>query len=144
MTERLGKCMCGAVRFRLAAEPLTTRVCWCRDCQYLAANGTVNVLVPTEAVQIEGELSEYSKAADSGNQLLRRFCPTCGTHLFGNSSARPQFTVVRVGALDDPSSVQPVMNIWTRSAPSWACLDPALDRAEQQPAPPPSAAPACA
>ena len=113
MPTRLGKCLCGAVRFRLSAEPVATRVCWCRDCQHLAANGTVNIMVPTAALDIDGPTSEYTSTADSGNTMRRRFCPTCGSSLFANSSARPQFTVVRVGALDDPSSVQPTMNIWT-------------------------------
>jgi hypothetical protein len=137
MTTRTGHCLCGAVRFRLAADPLAARVCWCRDCQHLSANGTVNMLVPTSALDIDGNTSEYTSTADSGNQMRRRFCPTCGTHLFANSSGRPQFTVVRVGALDDPSSVPPTMNIWTGSAPAWACLDAALAQVERQPVPPP-------
>jgi hypothetical protein len=144
VTDRTGQCLCGAVRYRLAAEPLATRICWCRDCQHLAANGTVNVLVPTAALTIEGELSQYARTADSGNEVQRRFCPRCGSHLFANSSARPQFTVIRAGTLDEPSSVRPAVNIWAGSAPAWACLDPALERIEQQPLPPapPGAAPA--
>jgi hypothetical protein len=141
MPTRLGKCLCGAVRFRLSAEPVATRICWCRDCQHLAANGTVNILVPTAALDIDGQTSEYTSAADSGNTMRRRFCPTCGSSLFANSSARPQFTVVRVGALDDPSSVKPTMNIWTSSAPTWACLDPTLEQVERQPVPPPTVNP---
>jgi hypothetical protein len=136
MTERSGRCLCGAVSFKLASEPLATRVCWCRDCQHLSANGTVNLLVPAEALTISGTLSEYSKTADSGNMITRQFCPRCGTHLFAKSSGRPQVRVVRAGNLDEPSSIQPSMNIWAASAPGWACLDPTLDRVEQQPLPP--------
>jgi len=136
MTDRKGHCLCGAAHYRLSAEPVAARICWCRDCQHIAANGTVNLLVPTSALEVLGELSEYISTADSGNQIRRRFCPTCGSHLFANSSARPQFTVVRAGTLDDPSSVRPTTNIWANSAPGWACLDPTLERVEQQPAPP--------
>ncbi|MES2490387.1 MAG: GFA family protein [Pseudomonadota bacterium] len=136
MTERTGHCLCGAVSFKLTAEPLATRICWCRDCQHLASNGTVNLLVPTEALTISGTLAEYIKTADSGNEITRQFCPSCGTHLFAKSSARPQFRVLRVGNLDKPSSIQPNMNIWTSSAPTWACLDASLERVEQQPLPP--------
>lgn len=136
MSERNGRCLCGAVRYRLSAEPVATRVCWCRDCQHIAANGTVNLLVPSLALDVSGELSEYTSTADSGNRIRRRFCPRCGSHLFGNSSGRPHLTVVRAGTLDDPSSVRPTMNIWAGSAPAWACLDSALERVEQQPLPP--------
>jgi len=139
MTDRNGRCLCGAVSYTLSAEPIVVRLCWCRDCQRISANGIVNALVPTEALAIEGGVSDYSSTADSGNTIRRRFCPTCGTHLFANSSARPQFTVVRVGTLDEPSSVPPSMNIWTNSAPSWACLDQTLDCVDKQPAPPQTA-----
>lgn len=136
MIIRSGRCLCGAVTFKLATEPLAARICWCRDCQHLAANGTVNLLVPAEGLSISGTVSEYAKTADSGNTITRQFCPVCGTHLFAKSSARPQFSVVRAGNLDEPSSVQPSLNIWSASAPSWACLDPTLARVEQQPLPP--------
>jgi hypothetical protein len=143
MSERTGRCLCGAVSFKLSAEPLATRVCWCRDCQHMAANGTVNLLVPAEALSVSGALADYTKTADSGSQVTRQFCPNCGTQLFAKSSARPLFRVVRAGNLDEPSSVRPGANIWAASAPAWACLDPALERVEQQPGPPkPAAAPA--
>lgn len=136
MTERTGSCLCGAVSFRLVTEPMATRICWCRDCQHLAANGTVNLLVAADGLAVSGTLAEHTKTADSGNQITRQFCPICGTHLFAKSSARPQFRVLRAGNLDNPSSIQPNTNIWASSAPGWACLDPSLERVEQQPLPP--------
>ena len=114
MTERTGRCLCGAVNFKLTDEPLATRICWCRDCQHLAANGSVNLLVAADAPTVSGTLSEYTKTADSGNVVTRQFCPGCGTHLFAKSSARPQFRVVRAGNLDEPSSIHPDMNIRCR------------------------------
>jgi len=137
MKELTGRCLCGAVRYRITAEPIVARVCWCRDCQRIASNGTVNVLVPTSGLESTGELGEYLSIADSGNEMRRRFCPSCGSHLFANTSARPQFTVVRAGTLDDPSAVRPAMNIWASSAPAWACLDEDLERVDRQPSPPP-------
>ncbi|GLS12964.1 MULTISPECIES: GFA family protein [Hydrogenophaga] len=140
MTERTGGCLCGQVRFRLTAEPIASRVCWCKDCQRIASNGTVNLIVPTAAMEISGNLGEYTRTADSGNQVIRRFCPQCGTQLFADSTGRVGATVVRVGTLDDPSSVRPSANIWSSSAPAWACLDSALERVERQPGPPPAKA----
>lgn len=137
MTQRSGRCLCGAVTFTLASDPLAVRVCWCRDCQHLAANGTVNMLVATSALSYSGPMSEHVKVANSGNEVTRQFCSNCGTHLFARSNTRPQFRVVRVGNLDDPSSIQPNVNIWVASAPGWACLDSSLERVEHQPSPPP-------
>jgi hypothetical protein len=136
MTERTGRCLCGAVRFTLSEDPIAARVCWCRDCQHLAANGTVNALVKDAALTVTGTLATYTSTAESGNEISRMFCPTCGSHLFAKSSAWRQVRALRLGNLDDPSSVRPDMNIWAGSAPSWACLDPALERVEHQPLPP--------
>ena len=79
---------------------------------------------------------EYLRTAESGNQVRRRFCTHCGCHLFADSTGRPQPTVVRVGTMDDLSSTPPIANIWSASAPAWACLDAGLERIHQQPAPP--------
>jgi hypothetical protein len=86
-------------------------------------------------VTVEGALTDYVSIADSGNRMHRRFCPTCGTHLFSAAESRPHLIFVRVGALDDPELVRPVATIWTASAPSWACIDPDLPRVEGQPPP---------
>ena len=142
MNQRTGGCLCGHVRYRLTAEPVTARTCWCRDCQHLASNGTVNAIFPGASIEVTGNPSEHVRTADSGNQVRRRFCPQCGSHLFADSTGRPGLTVVRVGTLDDPSSIKPSANIWSASAPDWACLDPALPKVDKQPPalpPPPGA-----
>lgn len=137
MTHRSGKCLCGAVTFTVTAEPVAVRVCWCRDCLHIAGNGTVNMIVPTESLNYSGTIAEHTNKAASGNDMIRQFCPKCGCHLFASSSARPHFRVVRVGNLDDPSSVSPRQNIWTASAPKWACFDPQIEQVDRQPVPPP-------
>jgi len=136
MSERNGRCLCGAVSFTLASDPVVTRICWCRDCQHQSANGVANLLVSADSLTFEGEIAEFTKKADSGNTITRQFCPTCGTQLFAKVDVRPQFRVVRAGNLDDTSSIKPNMNIWTTSAPKWACLDMTLEQSDHQ-APPP-------
>ena len=143
MSIKTGGCLCGQVRYRIAADPGPSRVCWCRDCQRIASNGTVNVIFPTSSIEISGTLGQHTKVADSGNRVTRRFCPQCGIHLFSDSTGRPNLTVVRVGTLDEPASIAPTANIWSASAPPWARLDPALDRFERAPPPlPPAQGPA--
>jgi hypothetical protein len=131
-----GGCLCGAVRYKVVAAPIVTRVCWCRLCQYLGAgSGTVNTCFPSDAISIEGELADFKSVADSGNTMHRRFCPACGTQLFSEAEARPNLIFVRAGTLDDPEVVKPSVTIWTESAPSWACIDAALPTYAKQ-APP--------
>jgi hypothetical protein len=136
MTEITGGCLCGAVRFRSTAQPLAARVCWCRNCQYLACgNATVNVCFRTETFTIEGDLSDFVRVADSGNVMHRRFCPQCGVQMFSEAEARPHLIFVRAGTLDDREQIRPASTIWTASAPSWACIDPAIPQVEGQPPP---------
>jgi hypothetical protein len=131
-----GGCLCKAVRYRITAAPITTRTCWCRLCQFIGAgSGTVNVFFPSEAITIEGNLSDYVSKADSGNILHRRFCPTCGTHMFSAAEARPHLIAVRAGTLDDPEIAKPAMTIWTSAAPGWACIDAGIPQLAQQPPP---------
>lgn len=98
------------------------------------------MIVATEALSALGEVAEHASMADSGNTVTREFCPRCGSQLFARSDAQPQFRVVRVGNLDDPSSVRPAVNIWVGSAPAWAGLDPELGRVPGQPPPPAASA----
>jgi hypothetical protein len=131
-----GGCLCKAVRYSSSAQPVITRVCWCRTCQYVAAgSATVNVFFRTESFTAQGETRDYASVADSGNIIHRRFCPQCGTPLFTGAEARPHVIGVRAGTLDDPNSVQPAMTIWTDSAPRWACIAESIPRVARQPPP---------
>ena len=131
-----GGCLCRAVRYSISAEPIVTRTCWCRVCQYIGAgSATVNVCFPSAAVAVSGELRDHSMTADSGNVMHRRFCPACGTHLFSAAEARPHLMFVRAGTLDEPDLAKPAMTIWTASAPSWACFDEWLPKVAGQPPP---------
>src|SRR4029453_14617451 len=113
-----GQCLCGAVRYRVPAEPMITRACWCRLCQYLGGGGNmVSVCFPSNAITIEGTLSDYCSVADSGNVMHRRFCPTCGTAMFSEAESRPHLIFVRAGTLDDRKIAGPSATVWTATAP---------------------------
>ncbi|KTE20091.1 aldehyde-activating protein [Sphingopyxis sp. H050] len=134
-----GSCACGAVRFEIAGDPLAVRQCWCRHCQKLAAGGpTHNAFFMADAISVTGTLASNAHAADSGNELTWYFCPSCGTQLFGSSSARPQMRAVRLGSLDPVHGLEPTAAIWVQEAPAWVTIDPALEQHPAQPPPPPS------
>ena len=131
---RTGGCRCGAIRYTLSAEPMATRLCWCRDCQYWAlGNAAVNIMVPRAAVAVTGTPRHYDSVADSGNAMRRSFCGDCGTHLFSESGGNLLNMVVRVGTLDDAGGIAPTVVIWTASAPAWAHIDPTLQAFPGQP-----------
>ena len=136
-----GGCLCGQVRYTIEAEPVGSRMCWCRDCQRIASgSATVNVLVPEEAVHFTGEIGIFEMTADSGNTVERGFCPKCGAQLYSRTVTPKGMPMrIRAGTLDDPELMAPQAIIWASSAPSWAMLDPKLP---QFPKAPPAAPPA--
>lgn len=131
-----GGCLCGSVRYHSALAPLTTRLCWCRVCQYIGAgSATFNAVFKREGFFFRGELTDYRSIADSGTVMHRRFCPRCGTHLFSEAESRPHLIIVRVGTLDQAHAFTPAATIWTSSAPAWAIIDPTLPQFSGQPPP---------
>lgn len=132
-----GRCGCGKVTIAIEGEPIATRQCWCRQCQQIASGGpTQNATFLTENVTITGQIATGTFTAASGNTVTQAFCPYCGVHLYGQSSARVHLLSVRFGALDEGHGLRPTMAIWTDDAPDWAVIDPQLEKVARQPAPP--------
>jgi len=123
-----GHCLCGAVTVAIDAEPVGARMCWCRDCQYIASgSATVNVLFPEDAVHFTGEIGTFRMIADSGNTVERGFCKSCGSQLFSRTLEPAGLPMrIRAGTLDNPDLMPPQAIIWTDSAPAWVRLDPDL------------------
>ncbi|MDR0479758.1 MAG: GFA family protein [Burkholderiaceae bacterium] len=124
-----GSCCCGAVTYACSSAPLFTGNCHCRDCQKTSGSAYApTFFVPEEAITIRGEVKWYERLGDSGKPISRGFCPHCGSQLFGKPSVMPGVLAVRAGTLDDPEQFKPQINIYTRSAPSWDFMDPALPK----------------
>lgn len=131
---RTGRCNCGAVTAVIEGESVGVRQCWCRQCQRTAAgHATTNAVFPTEAVTLSGHLAEWRYRAPSGNTLTQSYCPDCGTPVMAQSSARPQFRVMRLGFLDEGHGLSPQMVIWTSEAPDWAIFPDGVERHLGQP-----------
>ena len=61
MTTYTGGCTCGAVRYRIEAEPVRSFQCQCRDCQRDTGSGHASVMVfPRAAMQVTGESASLS------------------------------------------------------------------------------------
>ena len=124
-TSLTGGCMCGAVRYECASEPLMAGNCHCLDCQ--RATGTAyasEFFAPRSTVKITGEAKYYESKGDSGNSIRRGFCPTCGSRLFTLLTFMPENIGIMAGSLDDASGHKPVFDIYTSSAQPWDHLQP--------------------
>ena len=128
-TPFAGGCLCGAVRYQCAVEPMMTGNCHCRGCQKTSGGAFITAFaVPEDALTTTGKVTYFEVPADSGNMSRRGFCPTCGSWVFGGSSGMPGLAVLMAGSLDDASGLQPGMNIFTECAQPWVHMDPALPK----------------
>ena len=128
--SRTGGCLCGGVQYEFSGEPVFGLLCHCRDCQRQSGGAyTAGLRIPAASFRItRGEAKLYAKAADSGNQVTRAFCPECGSMLFLDVSARPDLVAIRVGTLDDPSWFRPEADIFVQSAQPWDHMNPDLPK----------------
>jgi len=117
-----GGCACGAVRYRIEAETVGSRVCHCRMCQRaMGAPFLAVASFPKEAVTITGETARWR----SSERLWRHFCPKCGSRvtlepLDGDRLGFPLAT------LDDPCAINPEMHIWVSAKLPWVMLSDGL------------------
>ncbi len=136
MVSHRGRCLCGAVVFEISEDPIGTRACWCRDCQYLCSgNASLSVFIRQRALSVSGKVAEFTKLSDSGNPIRRRFCPACGTPLFADDVNEPELMIVRLGTLHNRDGGEPASTIWTDCAPSWALYDATKPNSPKQPEP---------
>jgi hypothetical protein len=121
-----GGCVCGAVRYRLTASPLSVYNCHCKDCQrFSGAAWSMSMIVRDGDFELLGGKTErYDRKADSGNVIAMHFCSHCHNWLW-NEPPAGSIKVVRAGTLDDLDWAAPVGNIWTDSKAAWVAIDPA-------------------
>ncbi len=125
-----GGCLCGAVRYSADTEPLRVVVCHCKNCQKQAGTAfSVVVAIKADALTLVGETGEFVDTGDSGNEVRRRFCRSCGSPLVSEMPGRPVI-FIKSGTLDDTNWLVPQVHIWCKSAQPWVSIDPTLPQFE--------------
>ena len=116
-----GRCLCGAVEYACASEPMFQANCHCDDCRRSGGGVYASfVFVSESALTVNsGELHSFSHETDRGNTATKYFCPKCGSQLFTRNSANPGRRGIRVGTMTDASGLQPSANVYAgRRLPS--------------------------
>ncbi|MEH6402503.1 MAG: GFA family protein [Sneathiella sp.] len=107
-----GSCHCQAVKFSLqSSHPYPYNICYCSICRKTAGSGgyAINLSGDADSLTIQGEehLSTYQakitdpisqKTTDSPAQ--RKFCKTCGSHLWSWDPRWPELLHPHAGAID--------------------------------------------
>jgi len=119
-----GGCQCGAIRYRVAAAPLTLYACHCTECrkQSASAFGLSLWVRRSDFEIVSGRPEVFERLAESGNTTRGAFCPDCGTRLYHEPGDDPEIYSVKGGSLDDIGRFAPVGHIWVRSKPPWVDL----------------------
>ena len=124
MAALSGRCSCGAVKYRLTSKPMFVHCCHCLDCQRQTGSAFVlNALIEADRVAVlSGTTQGYPQPTDSGRPHIIHRCTDCGTALWSNYGGLTKLRFVRVGTLDEPSSLKPDVHIYTRSKQPWIVL----------------------
>ena len=135
MTEvHKGQCLCGAVTFKIAAEPMRMAACHCKDCQKRTGSAfSMGMVYPISSLSVTGELSRWERTSDEGNVNTRYSCSDCGNIIYGVGSITPDLIKLQPGTLDDTSAVQVDAHIWTRNAQTWVVFPENALKYETQP-----------
>jgi hypothetical protein len=125
-----GGCSCGAVRYRLASEPMFVHCCHCLNCQRQTGSAfVVNLLIERDRVEVSGELEAVDVPRDDGSSQRIYRCPQCRVALCSEYTY-PSIWFVRAGTLDEPRGIEPDVHIFTKSKVGWVTLPesvPAVD-----------------
>ncbi len=118
--SREGGCSCGAIRYRLASDPLFVHCCHCLNCQRQTGGAfVINLLIERDRVELlGGEPEAVPVPRDDGSQQVVSRCPSCRVAVFSTYNS-PVVLFVRGGTLDEPRDVTPDVHIYTRSKVGW-------------------------
>ena len=129
----MGRCLCGAIRYRITAEPITVYACHCTECQRQSGSAFgLSMWVPRNAVEILAGAPKSWRRRVEDRHVDVFFCADCGTHLFVEPQRAPEVRIVRPGTLDNTKWLRPIGHQWVHSAQPWVDLSAWNTKFERQ------------
>lgn len=129
-----GSCCCGAVKFKLTAEPSMMGTCHCSRCR--KAGASTIVFVRKEHLKwIKGRDQVSLFQPDPPYKYGRCFCKVCGTSLGEILSEENSFPIA-ANALDSQLELKNEFHEFVAEKPAWSEI---CDGAQQFPGHPPPA-----
>lgn len=125
----VGKCECGAVRYRVADAFLYAANCHCSRCR--AATGSAfKAFAGIERKQLEIMEGIDSLLVYGEDELNDTRCRTCGSLLF-SVVRNGDYVHVAMGSLVDAPSIRPTEHIFVGSKAPWFEITDDLPQAEE-------------
>ena len=116
-----GRCLCGAVTFKVTGELRQVLVCHCSQCRRCSGQQWAATAARLEAIEIECEktLSWYR----SSLRAKRGFCCRCGSSLFWQEDGSSSLSIA-AGSLDVPTGLSTQEHIYFDDASDYYRVHP--------------------
>jgi hypothetical protein len=126
-----GGCSCGAVRFTLD-DALWVLACHCNVCKKRTGSAFgISVVVDDQMVRsATGATKTFVRRGESGKAVHYEFCPECGTTIRWRVELIANRHVYAAGALDHPTAIEVVAEMYTAMALPGALFGCELARAD--------------
>ena len=118
-----GGCLCGAIRYRATAPPVSRSICHCRTCRH--ASGAPSVAWSSFHLDSFAFISGSPLWYRSSPGVVRSFCGNCGTPLTYHHAKDTDSLDVTTVTLDAPDQFPPTKEIWIEHKLPWERLDEA-------------------
>jgi len=129
-----GKCLCGAVTYKVDGQPIIVAQCHCDECRRLSGTGhTIGAMFSAKVVQLSGALSEFKYLSDKDSEVTRAFCAHCGSPIYGTNSRMPDHLTFTLGTMDDATGLDIQVVIFERDKKHWDQLGPNVTSFATQP-----------
>ncbi len=117
-----GSCLCGALHYSVAGEPVRFYHCHCARCRKATGAGHAsNIFVSGGTLQWTGDTSLIaSYKLPEAKRFARTFCKTCGGPL-PKEIPEMELVMIPAGTLDTEPNIAPQARIFQDSKSDWSC-----------------------
>jgi hypothetical protein len=122
-----GRCLCGEVRFEVDGPLRDVILCHCVECRRWHGHVCAATSVSADALRLVSDAGlRWIDSPQSDAHARRGFCGECGSSLFWDAPDRDTISIA-AGALDQPTGLKTVAQIYTADAADYYEVDPDLD-----------------
>ncbi|KAL7928547.1 Mss4-like protein [Trichoderma chlorosporum] len=136
-----GRCQCpeDPIIYNITSNPHSLNVCYCRECQRQTGSAfALTLVVPSTGVKMGSptmlkQLSTFRRKTQSGGIRGGVFCSNCGVRLWHFDPAKPEWTSVKAGTLDEKVDFGAAQHIWTKRMLDGMVLPPKAEAHDEEP-----------
>ena len=103
-----GGCQCGSVRYVVTTGPIRLLACHCKECQRQSGSAFgMSMPVKKTSLTVTGRTKQFTRGADSGNEVTGVFCPECGVRIYHVLKSTQDVVSIKPGTFDDTHWLRP-------------------------------------